>query len=70
MQIVCWSSGAKSIKIVTLIDKKEGRKVKLDSDYSCFNIPNKFIVGFGLDYKEKFRNLPYIGVLKKGVYSV
>ena len=56
--------GAKSIKIVTLIDKKEGRKVKLDSDYSCFNIPNKFIVGFGLDYQEIMRNLPYIGILK------
>lgn len=56
--------GAKSIKIVTLLDKKEGRVVELDADYSCFEIPNKFIVGFGLDYMEILRNLPYIGILK------
>ncbi len=56
--------GAKSIKVITLLDKKEGRKVELDADYSCFNIPNKFIVGFGLDYLEILRNLPYIGILK------
>ena len=56
--------GAKSIKIVTLLDKKEGRKVDLNADYSCFEIPNKFIVGFGLDYLEILRNLPYIGILK------
>lgn len=56
--------GAKSIKIVTLLDKKDGRLVELNADYSCFDIPNKFIVGFGLDYMEILRNLPYIGILK------
>ena len=60
----------KSIKVISLLNKQEGRKVDFDPDYYCFDVPNKFLVGFGLDYKEKFRNLPYIGVLKKGVYSV
>lgn len=54
----------KSIKIVTLLDKVETRKVDLYSDYSCFKIPNEFIVGFGLDYKEIMRNFNYIGCLK------
>ena len=62
------SRNPKSIRLVTLLDKKEGRKVELDADYSCFEIPNKFIVGFGLDYKEIMRNLPYIGVLDEKVY--
>lgn len=62
------SRGPKSIRIVTLLDKKEGRKVELDADFSCFNIPMCFIVGFGLDYKEIMRNLPYIGILDESVY--
>ena len=62
------SRNPKSIKLVTLLDKKEGRKVELDADYSCFEIQNKFLVGFGLDYKEIMRNLPYIGVLDEKVY--
>lgn len=57
-------NGAKSVTIVTLLDKPTGRKVDLKADYSCFKIPDKFLVGFGLDYKELFRNLPYVGVLK------
>lgn len=60
---------ANSIKIVTLLDKPEGRKVDLKADLSGFIIPNEFVVGFGLDYEEKYRNLPYIGVLKPEVYS-
>lgn len=63
------SRNAKSVRIVTLLDKKEGRKVELDADFFCFEIPNVFIVGFGLDYKEELRNLPYIGILKEEVYS-
>ncbi|WAA09470.1 hypoxanthine phosphoribosyltransferase [Fervidibacillus albus] len=59
---------AKSIKIVTLLDKPEGRKVDIQADYICFNIPNEFVVGYGLDYEEKYRNLPYVGVLKQEVY--
>lgn len=54
-----------SLKIVTLLDKKEKRIVNLNADYSCFQIPDVFIVGFGLDYKEELRNLPYIGIFNK-----
>lgn len=64
-----YSRGAKNVKIITLLDKKEGRKVELDAEYSCFEIPNVFIVGFGLDYQEELRNLPFIGILKKEIYT-
>lgn len=60
---------ANSIKIVTLLDKPSGRKVDLEADYVCFDVPDAFVVGYGLDYMEKYRNLPYIGVLKKEIYS-
>lgn len=60
---------AKSIKIVTLLDKPSGRKVPLEADYVGFLVPDAFVVGYGLDYAEKYRNLPYVGVLKKEVYS-
>lgn len=60
---------AKSLRIVTLLDKPEGRIVDIDADDTCFTIPNEFVVGFGLDFKENYRNLPYIGVLKEEVYS-
>lgn len=56
-----------SIKIITLLDKPSGRKTDLEIGYSCFEIPHKFIVGFGLDYKEKCRNYEFIGVLKKEI---
>lgn len=54
----------KSIKILTMLNKQEGRKVNLNPDYTCFDVENKFLVGFGLDYKEQLRNLPYVGVFK------
>lgn len=60
---------AKSIKVVTLMDKKERRVVDLDADYIGINVPNEFVVGYGLDFNEKYRNLPYIGVLKTEVYE-
>ncbi|MBJ8350052.1 hypoxanthine phosphoribosyltransferase [Streptococcus zalophi] len=60
---------AKSIKIATLFDKPEGREVTIDADYVCYDVPNEFIVGFGLDYRENYRNLPYVGVLKEEIYS-
>ncbi|MBM7704897.1 hypoxanthine phosphoribosyltransferase [Metabacillus iocasae] len=60
---------AKSIKIVTLLDKPSGRKAAIKADYVGFNVPDAFVVGYGLDYQEKYRNLPYIGVLKPEVYS-
>ena len=58
-----------SVKIATLLDKPEGRLVEIEADYTCFTIPNEFVVGYGLDYDENYRNLPYIGVLKEDVYS-
>lgn len=58
-----------SVKIATLLDKPEGRLVEIEADYTCLSIPNEFVVGYGLDYDENYRNLPYIGVLKEEVYS-
>ncbi|HJA90811.1 MAG TPA: hypoxanthine phosphoribosyltransferase [Candidatus Jeotgalibaca merdavium] len=60
---------AKSIKVVTLLDKKERRAVDLEADYVGIHVPNEFVVGYGLDYIEKYRNLPYIGVLKEEIYQ-
>lgn len=60
---------AKSIKIVTLLDKKERRAVDLEADWVGIEVPNEFVVGYGLDYIERHRNLPYIGVLKEEVYQ-
>jgi len=60
---------ANPIKIVTLLDKPTVRKVDLKADYIGFEVPDAFVVGYGLDYAEKYRNLPYIGILKPSVYS-
>lgn len=60
---------AKSVKIVTLLDKPEGRVVNIEADYVGFNVPNEFVVGYGLDYAEEYRNLPYVGVLKPEIYE-
>lgn len=60
---------AKSIKIVTLLDKPEGRIVDIDVNYVGFDVPNEFVVGYGLDFAERYRNLPYIGVLKPEIYE-
>ena len=61
--------GAHSVKTVALLDKPSRREVKFTPDYTGREIPDEFVVGFGLDYNEKFRNLPYIGILKREVYS-
>lgn len=61
--------GAKSFTVVALLDKPSRRKVDIKADYSCFTIENEFIVGYGLDYAQQYRNLPYIGVLKHSVYE-
>ena len=53
-----------SIRLCTLLDKPERRVKKVDVDYSCFNIPDEFVVGYGLDYAQKYRNLPFIGVVE------
>jgi hypoxanthine phosphoribosyltransferase len=58
-----------SIKICTLLDKPYSRKAEVTTDYHGFEIPDKFVVGYGLDYAEKYRNLPFVGVLKPQVYE-
>ena len=58
-----------SITIATLMDKPSRRKADIYADYSCFEVPDAFVVGYGLDYNQRYRNLPYIGVLKEEVYS-
>jgi len=58
-----------SVEICTLFSKPERRKVEVATKYCGFTIPDAFIVGYGLDYAEKYRNLPYVGVLKEEVYS-
>ena len=58
-----------SISIATLMDKPARRKADVYADYSCVEIPDAFVVGYGLDYNERYRNLPYIGVLKPEIYS-
>ncbi|WP_226585891.1 hypoxanthine phosphoribosyltransferase [Halobacillus litoralis] len=60
---------AKSIKIVTLLDKPTGRSADIKADTVGFEVPDEFVVGYGLDYQEKYRNLPYVGVLKPEVYG-
>ena len=59
---------AASVKLVTMLDKPSGRVIDLQVDWSCFEIPDAFVVGYGLDYRENYRNLPYVGVLKEEVY--
>ena len=59
----------KSLKVAAMLDKKERRLVKVLPDYAGFAIPDEFVVGFGLDYDEEYRNLPYIGILKRSVYE-
>ena len=58
-----------SITIATLMDKPSRRKAPVYAKYSCFEIPDAFVVGYGLDYNEQYRNLPYIGVLKPEIYT-
>ena len=58
-----------SIRICTLLDKPERRVKPIKADYAGFVIPDAFVVGYGLDYAEKYRNLPYVGVLKPEVYQ-
>lgn len=63
------SRGPKSVEICTLLRKPEAVKVDIDVKYVGFDIPNEFVIGYGLDYAEKYRNLPYVGVLKPSVYE-
>ncbi|MGX7417278.1 hypoxanthine phosphoribosyltransferase [Carnobacterium gallinarum] len=61
--------GAKSVKLVTLLDKPEGRLVDIKADYVGFLVPNEFVVGYGIDFAERYRNLPYVAVLKPEMYE-
>ncbi len=63
------TKGANSVRVCTLCDKPSRRKVPLTPDYCGAEIPDEFIVGYGLDYAERYRNLPYIGILKRSVYE-
>lgn len=60
---------AKSVTVATLFDKPARRSVDLEADYTGFSLPDEFVVGYGLDYAEKYRNLPFIGILKPEVYE-
>jgi hypoxanthine phosphoribosyltransferase len=64
-----WTRRPASLRICTLLDKPANRKVQINVDYIGFTIPNKFVVGYGLDFGELYRNLPYIGVLKPEAYG-
>ncbi|MHB8170171.1 MAG: hypoxanthine phosphoribosyltransferase [Thermincolia bacterium] len=59
-----------SVKVCTLLDKPERRKTQVVADYNGFSIPDEFVVGYGLDYAERYRNIPYIMVLRREVYEV
>lgn len=61
--------GAKSVKTCTLLDKPEGRTVEFEADYVGKEVPDAFVVGYGLDYNERYRNLPFVGILDPKVYS-
>lgn len=61
--------GAHSVCIVTLLNKKDRREYDVSPDFNCFDIENEFVVGYGLDYDERYRNLPYIGILKREIYE-
>lgn len=63
-----YNKGATDVKVVTLLDKPGRRVVNAEADFVGFVIPNEFVVGFGLDYNEKYRQLPYVGVVKDEVY--
>ena len=58
-----------SVNIVTLLDKPARREVPIEPEYTCFVIEDEFVIGYGLDYDEEYRNLPYVGILKPAVYQ-
>ena len=63
------TKGAKSVTVVTLLDKPSRRVKPVKADMAGFEVPDEFVVGYGLDYAQQYRNMPYIGVLKPAVYS-
>ena len=69
MRDLIMGRGAKSFTTVALFDKPSRRQVDIKADYSCFEIADEFIVGYGLDYAQQYRNLPYVGILKRSIYG-
>lgn len=72
LQTVCElfkTRGASGIKIVTLLNKPSRRKTRIEADYVGFEVPNEFVVGYGLDFNQKYRCLPYVAVLKEECYK-
>ena len=63
------NKGAKTVRVVTLLDKPDRRVVDIEADYTGFEIPNECVVGFGLDFNQKYRNFPFVGVLKEECYK-
>lgn len=63
------SRGPSSVEICTILDKPDRRAINLDIKYTGFQVPDEFVVGYGLDYAEKYRNLPYIAILKEEIYQ-
>ncbi len=63
------AKNANSVKICTLLNKPSRRVVDIDVDYIGYDIPDEFVIGYGLDYNEHYRNLPYVGVLDRSIYS-
>ena len=64
-----YSKGANSVTVASLLDKPDRRIVDIEAEYVGFVIPNEFVVGFGLDFNQKYRNLPFVGVLKEECYK-
>lgn len=58
-----------SLRVVTFLDKPSGRGTQIEADYVGFTIPDAFVIGYGLDWNQRYRNLPYVGVLKRDVYA-
>ncbi len=69
LRVMLQSRGAKDVKIVTMLNKQARRKIPINADFVGFDIPDEFVVGYGLDYDERYRNLPYVGVLSRSVYE-
>ena len=68
LKTLLYNKGAHDVKVVALLDKPSRRQVDVKADYIGFEVENEFVVGFGLDYNQKYRNLPYVGVLKEELY--
>ncbi len=64
-----FQKGAKEVKIVSLLNKPERREKAVEAEYVGFTVPNEFVVGYGLDFNQKYRNLPFVGVLKEEMYQ-